>query len=251
MRIKKEISYRLYLTRFICALALVVCGSATASFAQQGGERSARSLTSEDLLNRPTLYIPASTSTTPDSRPQLPDSRQTRISRPTGTVYYRDPAGAFTLNFPNGNWHISARAASAGRIYNERAFRRIEDDGYASATANIYVVAAGDNLPVVDPSRMSMDEQRGLAASLAARFLSSNASLVAVAPIASNGQMGLRIIADQEIAHRVVVRASITVFARGNRLYVVVCCASPETFDIAASEFDTIINSLASSVARS
>jgi len=240
----KETNYMTRLTRCICALALVACGCVTVSFAQQGGQRAARSLTSEDLLNRPTLYIPAATTSTSTPAPS-------RATRTGGGVYYRDPAGAFTLNFPNNNWHINPKASSAGRAYNERSFRRIEDEGFASATANIYVLTANDNLAVVDPARLSADEQRGLAAALATRFLSSNASLVSVAPAAANAQTGLRIIADQSIARQVVVRASINVFARQGRLYVVVCCASPETFDAASREFDTITNSLASSVTRS
>jgi hypothetical protein len=233
--------------RFGCTLALVACGCVTVSFAQQAGQRAARSLTSEDLLNRPTLYIPAAVSTsTSTAAPSRASATKT-----SGGVYYRDPAGAFTLNFPNNNWHINPRASSAGRIYNERSFRRIEDEGFASATANIYVLTANDNLPVTDPSRMSADEQRGLAEALATRFLSSNASLVSVEPVASKAQTGLRIIADQAIARVVVVRASINVFARQGRLYVVVCCASPETFDAASREFDAITSSLASSVMRS
>ena len=242
----KETNYMTRLTRCICAFALVACGCVTVSFAQQGGQRAARSLTSEDLLNRPTLYIPTAATTTSTS-PAAPS----RATRTGGGVYYRDPAGAFTLNFPNNNWHINPKASSAGRAYNERSFRRIEDEGFASATANIYVLTANDNLPVIDPARLSADEQRGLAAALATRFLSSNASLVSVAPVAANAQTGLRIIADQSIARQVVVRASINVFARQGRLYVVVCCASPETFDAASREFDTITNSLASSVTRS
>jgi hypothetical protein len=233
------------LTRCICALALVACGCVTVSFAQQGGQRAARSLTSEDLLNRPTLYIPAvATTSTSTAAPS-------RATSTGGGVYYRDPAGAFTLNFPNNNWHINPKASSAGRAYSERSFRRIEDEGFASATANIYVLTANDNFAVVDPARLSVDEQRGLAAALVTRFLSSNASLVSVAPVAANAQTGLRIIADQSIARQVVVRASINVFARQGRLYVVVCCASPETFDAASREFDSITNSLASSVTRS
>lgn len=241
----KETNYRSRITHFICALALLTCGGLTVSFAQQGGGRAARSLTSEDLLNRPTLYIPAPTTTSSST------AAPSRATRTSGGVYYRDPSGVFTLNFPNGNWHLNPRASSAGRAYNERSFRRIEDEGFASATANIYVVTADDHLPVVDPSHLSADEQRGFAEALATRFLSSNAELVSVAPVSASAQAGLRIIADQIIARHVVVRASINVFARGGRLYVVVCCASPETFDAASREFDAITNSLASSVTRS
>lgn len=246
----KETNHTTSIARLIfVALALLVC--ATVSFAQQGAERPSRSLTSEDLLNRPTLYIPAQAATTPDAKPQASTSHSSRAVRTVGGVYYRDPSGAYTLNFPSSNWHISARAASAGRAYNERAFRRIEDEGYASATANVYVITADDHLPIVDPARLNPDEQRAFGEALAMRFLSSNAEVIAIAPVASNTQMGLRIIADQTIARRAVVRASINVFAHGGRLYVVVCTASPETFETDASEFDTITNSLASSVAHS
>jgi hypothetical protein len=244
----EEMNCMTHIKRFAFALALMSC-CVTVSFAQQGAERPPRSLTSEDLLNRPTLYIPAPT--TPDSRLQTSDSHSSRAARTIGGVYYRDPSGAFTLNFPSSNWHISARAASAGRAYHERAFRRVEDEGYASATANVYVITAEDNLPLVDPARLNADEQRAFGEALATRFLSSNVEVIAIAPIAANTQMGLRIIADQTIARRAVVRASINVFAHGGKLYVVVCSASPETFETDASEFDTITNSLASSVARS
>jgi hypothetical protein len=138
-----------------------------------------------------------------------------------------------------------------GRIYNQRSFRRVEPEGFASATANVYVLTDRHSLSSIDPARLSADEQRQLAQALATRFLSSNASLVSIEPAASTAQMGLRIIADHAIARHVVVRASINVFERQGRLYVVVCCASPETFDATVREFDAITNSLASSVMRS
>ena len=93
--------------------------------------------------------------------------------------------------------------------------------------------------------------QREFAAMLAARFLSNNSSLISVEPISSNTRAGLRIIADQTITRRVAVRASINVFERQGRLFVVVCSASPETFDAHSGEFEVITNSLASSVMRS
>ena len=86
---------------------------------------------------------------------------------------------------------------------------------------------------------------------LASRFLSSNASLVSVEPVVSRERTGLRIIADQTIARRVAVRASINVFEQQGRFYVVVCCSPLETFDSTVREFDAITNSLASSVMRS
>lgn len=243
MRTKNKTSYRPGITRFICALMLAVCAFVTVSSAQETGRRSTPSLTSEDLLNRPTLYIPA-----PAANSHVSSSA---AGRSAGSVYYRDPSGAFTLSFPNNSWRVNLRAGSAGRIYNQRSFRRIEAEGFASATANVFVLTDRANLSLTDPSRLSADEQRQLAQALATRFLSSNASVVAVEPVLSNSRTGLRIIADQTIARRVAVRAAINVFERQGRLYVVVCCSSPETFDASQREFDIITNSLASSVARS
>jgi hypothetical protein len=229
---------------FLGALVLLSCAFVQFSSAQEAGRRSARSLTSEDLLNRPVLYVPQPAA----SKAVAASSNE---ARSTGSTYYRDPAGAFTLSFPNSNWRANARAGSAGRSYNQRSFRRLEAEGFASATANVYVLTESSNLFINDPSRMSADAQRELAATLAARFLSNNASLVSVEPLSSNARAGLRIIADQTIARRVAVRASINVLERQGRLYVVVCCASPETFDAHAREFEVIANSLASSVVRS
>lgn len=226
------------------ALLLLASAFVTTSSAQEVGRRSARSLTSEDLLNRPTIYLPP-----PAASPSRASS--TGAVKSAASTYYRDPSGAFTLSFPNSNWRVYARAGSAGRIYNQRSFRRIEAEGFASATANVYLLPASSNLSLVELARLGADEQRGFAATLATRFLSSNASLVSVEPIISSTHAGLHIIADQMIAHRVVVRASINVFERQGQLYVVVCCASPETFDAAEREFDVITNSLASSVMRS
>jgi hypothetical protein len=230
-------------TRVICALVLLACACVTVSSAQEAGRRSARSLTSEDLLNRPTLYVPPPASTSHAS--------SSGAVKSAASTYYRDPSGAFTLSFPNNNWRVNNRAGSAGRIYNQRSFRRIEAEGFASATANVYVLTDQANFSLLDPTRLSVDEQRGFAAWLAARFLSSNASLVSVEPVFSSTRAGLRIIADQTIARHVAVRASINVFERQGRLYIVVCCASPETFDASQREFDAITNSLASSVMRS
>ncbi|HKC64128.1 MAG TPA: hypothetical protein VKB86_10840, partial [Pyrinomonadaceae bacterium] len=139
----------------------------------------------------------------------------------------------------------------AGKIYNQRSFQRIEDEGFASATASVYVLTNSPNLPTVDPSRLSADAQQEVAALIAARFLSSNASLVSVEPVVSRTRTGLHIIADQTIARRVAVRASINIFEQQGRFYVVVCCSSIETFDSTVREFDAITNSLASSVMRS
>ena len=227
----------------LCALVVFSFAFVSISSAQEQGRRPARSLTSEDLLNRPVIY-------TPQPAPHTVASSSGTV-RNAGSNFYRDPSGAFALSFPNSNWQVNQKAGSAGRIYNQRSFRRIEDEGFASATANVYVLTPSSNLPIVDPSTLSAEGQRELAALLAARFLSNNASLVSVDPVSINARTQLRIIADQTIARRVVVRAAINVFERGGRLFVIVCCASPETFDASQREFEVITSSLASSVVRS
>jgi hypothetical protein len=243
MRITTKTNERLSTASLICALVLLSCIFVPLSSAQEAGRRSARSLTSEDLLNRPVIYVPQ-----PTSNSVLASS--SGAVKTASATYYRDPAGAFTLSFPSNNWRANPRAGSAGRIYHQRSFRRVEDEGFSSATANVYVLT-DSNLSIINPSRLGADGQREFAAMLAARFLSNNSSLISVEPISSNTGSGLRIIADQTIARRVAVRASINVFERQGRLFVVVCSASPETFDAHAREFEVITNSLASSVMRS
>lgn len=227
--------------RFILALAVLLCAFVSVSNAQETGSRSSRSLTSEDLLNRPARSTGYSIA--PAVEASHVSSRA--VISPASSSYYRDPAGAFTLNFPNNGWRVNARGGSAGRAYNQRSFRRMDAEGFASATANVYVLSDGNNSNLTG---MSVDEQHRLAGSLTKRFLSSNASLVSVT---IDSRTGLRIIADQMISRRVAVRAVIQVFERQGRLYVIVCCASPETFDASQYEFDAISNSLASSVMRS
>jgi hypothetical protein len=234
---------RKHTSLFIFAFLLLTGALSVPSYAQEVRPRSARSLTSEDLLNRPVIYTPQ-----PASNYAAPSSGAMNRA---GSTLYRDPSGAFSLSFPNSNWRVNPRAGSAGRIYNQRSFRRVEAEGFASATANVYVLTDSKNLPIVDPSNLSADGQRELAAMLAARFLSSNASLISVNSVSLNARTQLRIIADQTIARRVVVRAAINVFERQGRLFVVVCCASPETFDASQREFEVITSSLASSVVRS
>jgi hypothetical protein len=246
MTITRKRNKRERVAGLLGALALLSCAFVQPAPAQENaaaGRRPARSLTSEDLLDRASAYVPQ-----PSPNPSAPSSAGIRSA---GATYYRDPTGVFTLNFPNGNWRVNARAGSAGRIYHQRSFRRMEAEGFSSATANVYVLAEGSNLAIVDPSRLGADGQRELAAALAARFLSSSSSLVSVEPASTDARAGLRIIADQTIARRVAVRASINVFERQGRLFVVVCCAPPDSFDAHAREFEVISNSLASSVARS
>jgi len=225
-------------------LALLACAFVPSSFAQEAGRKPARSLTSEDLLNRPAVYVPQPALNSPAA-----PSRAVPVA---GATLYRDPSGAFTLSFPNGNWRVNTKAGSAGSLYHQRTFRRIEAEGFASATANVYVLTERSGLPVVDPSRLSAEGQRDFAAALSALFLSNNATLVSVAPVSVGPRSGqLRVVADQAIARRVTVRASISVSERDGRLFVVVCRAPSETFDAYLREFEVITNSLASSAARS
>jgi hypothetical protein len=242
----RKINKRPGVAGFVCALLFLSCAFAQVSSAQEAvaaGRRPARSLTSEDLLNRPVIYAPQQA-----SNHMAPSSSAVKTS---GATFYRDPLGAFTLSFPNGNWRVNPRAGSAGRLYNQRSFRRLEAEGFSSATANVYVLTDSSNLPITDLSHLGADGQREFAAAIIARFLSNNSSLVSIEPVASNQSAGLRIIADQTIARRVAVRASINVFERQGRLFVVVCCASPDSFDAHLREFEVITNSLASSVTRS
>jgi hypothetical protein len=196
-------------------------------------------------LNRPVIYIPQ-----PAQASGISPAANARLS--AAATSYRDPAGMFALTFPNNTWRVNTKAVSGGNYFSQRSFRKIEAEGFASATTNVYVLAQSVNLPLADAARMSAEQQKQLATMLTAHFLSSNVSLVSVEPLYSNGRaVGLRIIADQIISRRAEVRAAITVFEREGRLYVVVCRASLETFDANTHEFDAITNSLASSVARS
>lgn len=242
----QESGCRLCLKSLACAVVLLMSAFATVSFAQEMGRRSARSLTSEDLLNRPVIYVPRPAQ--PSGMP--PATAGAKLS--AAITSYRDPAGMFALNFPNNTWRVNTKAVSGGNYYSQRSFRKIEAEGFASATTNVYVLAQSVNLPLAEAARMNAEQQGQMATMLATHFLSSNISLVSVEPLYSNGRaVGLRIVADQIISRRAEVRAAITVFEREGRLYVVVCRASLESFDANAHEFDAITNSLASSVARS
>lgn len=228
------------LTGVVCALLLLACAAPLSTFAQEIRQRSAApSLTSEDLLNRPVLYVPQ-----PATRaPEVASADNARLSAP---VSYRDPHGAFRLSFPNGNWRVNNRAGRAGSVYSQRSFHKLEEEGFASATANVYVIST--NLSMAEMARLSSEQQNEFAATLAARFLSSNASLVSVDPLYLGGRaVAFRVIADQIIARRAQVRAAITILERQGQVLVVVCRASLETFDVNAPEFDAIVNSLASS----
>lgn len=236
-----KMSNRRHLTSLGFALALSVCALVVAAPAQVAGQRSARSLTSEDLLDRRAAYVaPASgTGIAPSS-----NSTAAAVS-----AFYRDPSGAFVLNFPNRNWRVNAKGAHGGRLDNARSFRKVEEEGFASATANVYVFGDGSGATLTEAAGLSAEEQQKFAGLLATRFLSNSSSLVSVEQIFSG--TGLRVVADQSVARRTVVRAVINAFARRGRLYVIVCSAPSESFDNNWREFNDITASLASSVMRS
>ncbi|HEX8495325.1 MAG TPA: hypothetical protein VF658_21110 [Pyrinomonadaceae bacterium] len=233
--------YLRHLTSLGFALVLLLCAFVVSTPAQDLGRRSARSLTSEDLLDRRAAYVPTATGT--GIAPSSP-SASAAVS-----AFYRDPSGAFVLNFPNRSWRVNSKGAHGGRLDNARSFRKIEEEGFASATANVYVIEAGGSTALTEVVRLSPEQQQKFAGALAARFLSSNSSLVSVEQIFNGG--GLRIIADQIIARRTTVRAVINVFERRGRLYVVVCSSPSESFEDNWREFNDITASLASSVMRS
>lgn len=142
------------------------------------------------------------------------------------------------------------KGAHGGRLDTARSFRKVEEEGFASATANVYVLEdAGGQAALADVAHFSAEQQQQLAGWLSTRFLSNNNSLVSVEQIF--GGTGLRVVADQTIARRTVVRAVINAFARRGRLYVVVCSAPFESFETNWREFNDIMASLASSVMRS
>ena len=230
-----------HLTSLGFTLALFMCAFAVSTPAQEAGRRSARSLTSEDLLDRRAAYV--STATGTGIAPSSP-SANAAVS-----AFYRDPSGAFVLNFPNRSWRVNAKGAHGGRLDNARSFRKVEEEGFASATANVYVLEDGARSTLADVGNLSPEQQQKFAGALAARFLSSNSTLVSVEQIFNGG--GLRIVADQTIARRTTVRAVINIFERRGRLYVVVCSAPFESFDENWREFNDITASLASSVMRS
>jgi hypothetical protein len=223
------------------ALALVSCALVVVAPAQEARQRSARSLTSEDLLDRRASYVaPASgTGIAPSS-----GSMGAAVS-----AFYRDPSGAFVLNFPNRSWRVNSKGAHGGRLDTVRSFRKLEEEGFASATANVYVLEERGQFALAEAARLSSEQQQKLAGLLATRFLSNNSSLVSVEQI-FNGT-GLSVVADQHVGRRTTVRAVINAFARRGRLYVVVCSAPFESFEDNQREFNDITASLASSVMRS
>lgn len=230
-----------HLTSLGFALALMFCALVVAASGQEARQRSARALTSEDLLDRRASYVSTASGTG-----IAPSSNS---SNTAASAFYRDPSGAFVLNFPNRSWHVNSKGAHGGRLDSARSFRKVEEEGFASATANVYVLADGQVSALAEFSRLSPEQQQRLAGLLATRFLSDSSSLVSVEQIF--GGTGLRVVADQTIARRTVVRAVINVFERRGRLYVVVCSAPSESFEDNWREFNDITASLASSVMRS
>lgn len=223
------------MTRFAFVLALAVCAFASAAQAQ----RAAASLTSEDLLGRPSAYRGA-----PQPQPISASSAPSRLT-PVGALY-RDPAGAFSLNLPSGSWQLNTKALEKGKLSDLRVFRKLDADGFASATASVYVLSATAGLSVARAAQ-SGDAQRALADALVSHFLSNSASIVSADAYGS----GFQVVADQLVSRRAVVRALISAIERDGKLYVVVCRAPLESFDAEAREFSAITQSLAVSVARS
>jgi hypothetical protein len=232
--------------RFMAMLALLLSVFAVTSTAQQGGGRSAPSLTSEDLLDRVSAYGRASS---PARVSTSPISSSTRSAPVSGL--YRDPAGAFALDLPSGSWHAATKSQAKGRLSDQRVFRKLDADGFASATASVYILTSTPGFPVDRAARLEAGASRALAEALAARFLSTSASVVSADLYDSGARSGIQVVADQMISRRAVVRALISAFELDGRLYVVVCRAPLESFDEQAREFSAITQSLASSVARS
>ncbi|MBD0371447.1 MAG: hypothetical protein ICV60_11465 [Pyrinomonadaceae bacterium] len=233
----------LSMMRFIVMLALALSAFVATSEAQQTARRITPSLTSEDLLDRPSPYKPA-VSPAPVSSSSI--SSASRLSS-AGAALYRDPAGAFSLSLPSGNWQLNTKSLAKGKLWNLRVFRKLDADGFASATASIYVLSSTGSPLVSRLLQADGSAQRSLAESLVTRFLSSSAEIVSV----NAGESGIQVVADQLVSRRAVVRASISAFEHGGKLYVVVCRAPLETFDAQAREFSAITQSLAVSVARS
>lgn len=246
MRPAEKMRHTRYIKRLAGVLALLVCAFVSLCQAQQtASRRPASSLTSEDLLDRRVVvYAPA------PSAPRVAPSRA-QAGGTAASTFYRDPAGAFTINLPSSNWQLNTKTQRSGRAFSQRSFRKLEAEGFASATANIYVFALIPNLRLADASRLAPEQQRELAQALAARFLSNSVSLVSVEAAQPNQGAGLRLIADQMVARRAMVRASILAFERQGQLFVVVCCAPVESFDSLARDFEAINASLSVSATRS
>ncbi|HKS26169.1 MAG TPA: hypothetical protein VJS44_00045, partial [Pyrinomonadaceae bacterium] len=226
--------------RFVIMAALALCAFATGASAQQAGRRATPSLTSEDLLDRPS-YNPVPVSPARVSSSINATSRLSSVG-----ALYRDPSGAFSLNLPSANWRLNTKSEGKGKLSDLRVFRKLDADGFASATASVYVLSSTAALSLGRVAEADAVGQRALAEALAARFLSSSSEVVS----ASLDRKVFQVVADQMVSRRAVVRASIHAFEQAGRLYVIVCRAPLESFDSQAREFSAITQSLASSVAR-
>lgn len=219
-------------------LALVVSAFVSTASAQR---RATPTLTSEDLLERASAY-------------GEPVSVARESSSSTGTpasALYRDPSGAFSFNFPSGNWRLITKSQDKGRLYDLRVFRKLEGDGFASATASIYLLSAANGLSVERATGLDDAGRVALAQLFAGRFLSSSSNIVMTSVGQSEESPGFQVVADQMVSSRATVRALIYAFEHQGRLFVVVCRAPVESFDAEAREFRAIAQSLASSVKRS
>ncbi|HEX8746343.1 MAG TPA: hypothetical protein VF717_04030 [Pyrinomonadaceae bacterium] len=228
------------MTSFVVMLALALCAFVSGASAQQAGRRATPALTSEDLLDRPSAYTP----TTTPSRVSSLVSASSGLS-PAGALY-RDPSGAFSLNLPSLSWQLGTKSEGKGKLSDLRVFRKLDADGFASATASVYVLSSNASLSVGRIAQADAAGQRALAEALAARFLSSSSAVVS----AALDRAVFQVVADQMVSRRAVVRASIHAFEQDGKLYVIVCRAPLESFDTQAREFSAITQSLASSVAR-
>lgn len=229
------------MTRFAVMLALVVSAFVSAASAQQ---RATPTLTSEDLLDRRAAYTPAS------NLSNIPRAAASSTGTPVGGLY-RDPSGAFSLSLPSGSWRVITKSQDKGKLSDLRVFRKLDNEGFASATASVYVISSATGLSIERVAGLDSDGQRSLAEALAARFLSSNSSIVSASADAAGSRASFQVIADQLVSRRAVVRALISAFEHEGRIYVVICRAPVESFDAQAPEFSAITRSLASSVARS
>ncbi len=233
-----HVEHKESMMRLCVMLALFVSALVQSVSAQQ---RATPSLTSEDLLERRSAY-----SAPAQSAPRI-NASSSRVTSVGGL--YRDPAGAFSLNLPNGNWCVNTKSREKGKLESLRVFRKLDSDGFASATASVYVISSQASLPVEKAASLDASAQHALAEALAARFLSNSSSIISADALSKSA--GFEVVADQLVSRRAVVRALIHAFERDGRLYVIVCRAPLESFDAEAREFQAITQSLASSVARS
>lgn len=225
-----------------CLLAVCPAAASAQESAVVPRRRPAPSLTSEDLLGRRSVYA----NVQPEAAGIAPPPRAgVNAAGAAASSFYRDPAGAFAINLPGANWRVNRKAAHHAHSRGPRSFHKIDDEGFASASANVFVLAPAADLAAGAAARLTAEEQGRLAATLVARFFSRDASLVSVVPHESGA--GLSVVAEEQAARRPAVRAAITAFERAGRLYVVVCSAPAEGFAQHAREFDQIAASLAAS----